>query len=42
MAELGPKFFAQTIPDKILGAKWTNPVKLDRGRKIWFLILPVF
>ena len=33
---------AQTIPDKIFGTKWSNPVKLDRKRKVWYLFLPVF
>ena len=28
---------AQTIPDKIFGIKWRNPVKLDRNRKVWYL-----
>ena len=28
-----------TIPDKILGTKWSNPVKLDRKRKVWYLFL---
>ena len=30
-----------TIPDKILGTKWSNPVKLDRKRKVWYLFLRV-
>ena len=34
--------FAQPIADKILGAKWTNAVKLDRKRKVWYLFLSVF
>ena len=25
--------FAQTIPDKMFGTKWSNPVKLDRKKK---------
>ena len=33
---------AQTIPDKIFGTKWSNPVKLDRRRKVWYLFLRVF
>ena len=33
---------AQTIPDKIFGTKWTNPVKLDKRRKVWYLFLCVF
>ena len=31
-----------TIPDKILGTKWSNPVKLDRKKKVWYLFLRVF
>ena len=31
-----------TIPDKIFGTKWSNPVKLDRRRKVWYLFLRVF
>ena len=34
--------FAQTISDKIFGTKWSNPVKLDRKRKAWYLFLRVF
>ena len=30
------------IPDKIFGTKWSNPVKLDRKRKVWYLLLRVF
>ena len=33
---------AQTIPKKIFGTKWSNPVKLDRKRKVWYLFLRVF
>ena len=33
---------AQTIPDKIFGTKWSNPVKLNRKRKVWYLLLRVF
>ena len=33
---------AQTIPDKIFGTKWSNPVKLNRKRKVWYLFLRVF
>ena len=32
---------AQTIPGKIFGAKWSNPVKLYRRRKVWYLFLRV-
>ena len=31
-----------TIPDKIFGTKWSNPVKLDRRRKVWYQFLRVF
>ena len=34
--------FPQTLVDKILGTKWSNPVKLDRKRKVWYMILRVF
>ena len=30
-----------TIPDKIFGTKWSNPVKLDRKRKVWYMFLNV-
>ena len=33
---------AQTIPDKVCGIKWSNPVKLDRKRKVWYVFLRVF
>ena len=33
---------AQTIPGKIFGAKWSNPVKLEGKRKVWYLFLRVF
>ena len=33
---------ASTIPDKIFGRKWSNPVKLDRNRKVWYLFLRAF
>ena len=32
----------QTIPDKIFGTKWSNPVKLDTKRKVWYLFLRAF
>ena len=32
---------AQTIPDKIFGTKWSNPVKLDMEIKIWYVFLRV-
>ena len=28
-----------TIPDKIFGATWRNPVKLERERNVWYLFL---
>ena len=33
---------AQIIPNKIFGTNWSNPVKLDRQRKILYLFLRVF
>ena len=30
------------IPDKIFGTKWSNPVKLDRKKKVLYLFLGVF
>ena len=33
---------AQTIPDKVFGTKWRNPVKQDRKRKVWYVLLRVF
>ena len=33
---------AQIIPDKICRTKWSNPIKLDRRRKVWYLFLRVF
>ena len=30
-----------TIPDKILGTKRRNPVKVDRKKEVWYLILRV-
>ena len=31
--------YITTIPDKVCGTKWNNPVKLDRRRKVWYLFL---
>ena len=31
-----------TIPDKIFETKWSNPIKVDRKRKVWYLFLRVF
>ena len=36
------EFCDDTIPPKIFGIKWSNQVKLDRKRKIWYLFLRVF
>ena len=33
---------AQPITEKIFGTKWSNPVKLNRKRKVWYLFLRVF
>ena len=33
---------AQIILEKIFGAKYKNEVKLDRMRKVWYLLLLVF
>ena len=33
---------AQTIPDKIFRTKWSNPVKLDRKRKVNDICFCVF
>ena len=35
-------FLAQAIPDKIFEIKWSNLVKPDRKRKVWYLFLCVF
>ena len=32
----------QTIPDIIFGTTWSNPVKLDRKIKVWYLLLRYF
>lgn len=31
-----------TVLDKIFGRKWTNPVKLDRTIKVWYLLSRAF
>ena len=31
-----------TIPDKIFGTNWSNSVKDDRKRKVWYLFLRTF
>ena len=33
---------AQTILDKISRTKWSNPVKVDRKKKGWYVFLSVF
>ena len=33
---------AQTIPEKMFGTKWSNPVQLDKNRKVWYLFLRIF
>ena len=30
------------IPDKTFVTKWSNPVKLGRKRKVWYVFLRVF
>ena len=30
------------IPDKIFGTKWSNPVKLDKRRKVCYLFYACF
>ena len=36
-------FLETMIPDKIFEKKWSNPVKkLDRKRKVWYLLLRIF
>ena len=35
-------FLVQTIRGKIFGTKFRNPVKLDKKRKIGYLLLRVF
>ena len=34
--------YAFTILGKTFGTKWSNPVKLDKKRKVWYLFLRVF
>ena len=33
---------AQTISNKVFGIKRSNPVKVDRKGKVWYLLLRVF
>ena len=33
---------AQAILEKIFGTKWSDSVKLDRKRKVWYQFLRVF
>ena len=35
-------WFVQTMVEKIVGTKWSNPVKPDRKIKVWYLFLRVF
>ena len=43
LGQVGTKnLLAWTIPDKIFETKWSNPVKLDGNRKVWYLFLSVF
>ena len=35
------KICETTIPDKISGTKWSNPAKLDRKRKVWYVLLHI-
>ena len=38
---MAKNLLAQTITDKIHGTKWSNPGKLDRKTKVWYLFLRV-
>ena len=40
--EMLAKRLGTTIPDKTFEIKWSNPVNLDRKRKVWYLFLRVF
>ena len=40
--ELQVSLHLSTIPGKIFGTKWSNPVKLDRKRKVWYVFLHAF
>ena len=42
LSSLQKYFFKATILGKIFGTEWRNPVKLDRTRKFWHLLLHVF
>ena len=41
-SKFAEKIDLNTILDKIFGTKWSNPVKMDRERKLWYLFLRVF
>ena len=41
-SKFAEKIDLTTILDKIFGTKWSNPVKMDRERKLWYLFLRVF
>ena len=38
----GKNVLPQKILDKIFGTKWNNPVKMDKRRKVLYLLLRVF
>ena len=35
-------FLPQTVPDKIFATNWSSPVKLDKNKKVWYLLFRVF
>ena len=41
-AKPNEKFMKATIPDKIFGSKRSNPVILDRKKKVWYLFFACF
>ena len=41
-SKFAEKIDLNTILDKIFGTKWSNPVKMERERKLWYLFLRVF
>ena len=36
------KFACSDNPGQNIGTEWSNPVKLDRKRKVWYLFLCFF
>ena len=36
------KFACLDNPVKIFGTKWSNPVKLYRKRKVWYVLCVIF